>query len=159
MQRHQLGLIAEDDYLLIAIHSNVEDYKLAFLINKHLKTNFRRKDNDLDFFKKEGHITFSIFEYHDIEREDTFYLISNIFKSVEEKITSAGSLFETNNEEKTYYLLPEFKKTEFFLKIVSDETDFYEQNLVAKLNKTPSIVTAYQVDTNHLKSKTNLNFD
>lgn len=159
MQRHQLGLITEDEFMLIAIHGNVEDYKLAFLINKHLNFNLKRKENDLDFFKKEGHITFSVFEYQDIEREDIFCLISNIYKSVTEKITSAGSLFETSNEEKTHYLIPEFKKTEYFLKIVSDELEFYEQKIVAQLNKIPSIITTYQVDLNNLKSKNNLNFD
>lgn len=159
MQRHHLGQIIEDEFILIAIHSNVEDYKLAFLINKHLNFNLKRKENDLDFFKKEGHITFSVFEHQDTEREDFFYLVSNICKSVTEKITSAGSLFETSNEEKTHYLIPEYKKTEFFLKIVSDEPEFYEQNFVAQLNKIPSIITTYQVDLNNLKSKNNLNFD
>src|SRR5690606_35966005 len=104
MQRHQLGQIIEDEFILIAIHGNIEDYKLAFLINKHLNLNLRRKENDLDFYKKEGHITFSVFEYHDIEREVTYCLISNICKSVTEKITSAGSLFDTSNEEKTHFL-------------------------------------------------------
>lgn len=159
MQRHQLGLVVEDEYLLIAIHSTEEDYKLAFLINKFLNYKFKRKEKDLDFYKKEGHIVFSIFEYQDTERDDTLFLISNTFKSIAEKTTSAGSLFETNSEEKTYFLLPEFKKTEYFLKIVSDEPEFYEHNLVAKLNKIPSIITTYMIDTDNLKSKNNLNFD
>ena len=30
----------EDDYLLIGIHSTEEDYRLAYLINKYLKTKF-----------------------------------------------------------------------------------------------------------------------
>lgn len=159
MQRHQLGLVAEDEYLLIAIHSSVEDYRLAFLINKQLNYRFKRKEKDLDFFKKEGHIAFSIFEYNDVERDDSFYLISNTYKSVTEKTTSAGSLFETNEEEKTYYLLPEFKTTEYLLKIVSDNWEFYEHNLLSKLNKIPSVITSYQIDTDNLKSKNNLNFD
>jgi hypothetical protein len=159
MQRHQLGQIIEDEFILIAIHGNIEDYKLAFLINKHLNFSLKRKENDLDFFKKEGHITFSVFEHQNNERDDFFYLINNICKSVTEKITSAGSLFETSNEEKTHYLIPELKTAEFFLKIVSDEPEFYEQKLVSQLNKIPSIITTYQVDLNNLKSKNNLNFD
>jgi hypothetical protein len=159
MQRHQLGQIIEDEFMLIAIHGNIEDYKLAFLINKHLNFNLKRKENDLDFFKKEGHITFSVFEHQNKERDDIFYLISNICKSFSEKVTSAGSLFETSNEEKTHYLIPEFKTAEYFLKIVSDEPEFYEQKLVSQLNKIPSIITTYQVDLNNLKSKNNLNFD
>lgn len=159
MQRHHLGQIIEDEFILIAIHGNIEDYKLAFLINKHLNFTLKRKEKDLDFYKKEGHITFSVFEHQNIERDDTFYLISNIYKAVTEKITSAGSLFETSNEEKTHFLIPEFKTTEYFLKIVSDEPEIYEQKLVAQLNKIPSIITTYQVDLNNLKSKNNLNFD
>src|SRR5690606_2027501 len=123
MQRHQLGQIIEDEFILIAIHGNIEDYKLAFLINRHLNLNLKRKGKDLDFFNKDGHIAFSVFEYQDIEREDTFCLISNICKSVTEKITSAGSLFETSNIEKTHFLIPELKTTEYFLKIVSDEPE------------------------------------
>jgi hypothetical protein len=159
MQRHQLGQIIEDEFLLVAIHSDAEDYKLAFLINKHLNFHLKRKETDLDFYKKEGHITFSVFEHLNKEKEDIFYLISNICKSVAEKTTSAGSLFETSSQENTFYLIPEFKTAEYFLKVVSDEPKLYEQIIVNELNKIPKIITSYQIDLNKLKSKNNLNFD
>jgi hypothetical protein len=159
MQRHNLGLILENEYLLIAIHSNVEDFKLVFLINKHLNLNLKRKATDLDLYKKEGHISFSVFEYYDTEREDIIYLINNSVKTVTEKTTSAGSLFDSSSEEKTHYLIPEYKQTEYFLKIVTDYPKFYERKLLSQLNSIQFLNTAYIVDQSKLKSKNNLNFD
>lgn len=159
MQRHQLGSIMEDEFTLIAIHSNIEDYKLAFLINKHLNIQLKRKENDLDFFKKEGHITFSVFEFENSNSEDVLYLISNTCKTITEKITSAGSLFESSSEEIVHYLIPEFKKTEFILKIIADESEKYQKNLITQLNNIPYIITAYKIDLVNLKSINNLNFD
>ena len=40
------------DYHLIGIHSTLEDYRLAFLLNKHLGVNFKRASYDLDFENK-----------------------------------------------------------------------------------------------------------
>ena len=39
----------EDDYLLIGIHSTEEDYRLAYLLNKHLQLKLARKPQDLDY--------------------------------------------------------------------------------------------------------------
>ena len=42
----------ENDYTLIAIHSNTEPYKLAFEINKKLKIQLKRSSFDLSFKNK-----------------------------------------------------------------------------------------------------------
>ena len=38
-------------YTLIAIHCTVEDYRLAYLLNKYLGINLVRKSKDLDYNK------------------------------------------------------------------------------------------------------------
>ena len=42
MQIHSLGFddFSEDEYSLIGIHTALEDFKLAYLLNKNLSTNF-----------------------------------------------------------------------------------------------------------------------
>ncbi len=159
MQRHNLDLSIDEDFFLIAIHGNIEEYKLAFLINKHLHLRLKRKQKDLDFFNKNTHIAYPVYEYIDEKREDGFYLISNVCKTVTEKTTSAGSLFESGSEQKTHYLVPEYKQSDFLLKIVADETHPYEKEFLSELSKLPGILTAYAIDQNKLKSKQNLNFD
>ena len=39
----------EHDYILIGINSTLEDYRLAYLLNKDLRINLEREPKDLDF--------------------------------------------------------------------------------------------------------------
>jgi len=51
----------EDDYSLIGIHSTEEDYRLAYLLNKHLGTKLSRFKHNLDFQDSEAE--FPLFEF------------------------------------------------------------------------------------------------
>ena len=159
MLRHNLSLAIDEEFLLLAIHSSLEEYKLAFLINKHLNLRFQRKKKDLDFFNKSGSITYPIYKYIDATKDDAFYLLSNVCKTISEKTISAGSLFDIEYEEKTHYLVHEFKQADFLMKILTEEPQMYETDFLSKLSKIPDLVTAYTIDQNKLKSKQNLNFD
>lgn len=48
---------------LIAIHCAIEDYRLAYLLNKYLNITLSRKPKDLDFNK--GITKYALFEYED----------------------------------------------------------------------------------------------
>ncbi len=159
MQRHTLDTDCEEEFLLFALHCNIEEHKLAFLMNKYLDLKLKRRERDLDFFSKEGNISYPIFEFIDPQREDAFHLVNNACKTTSETTTSAGSLFDTNVEEKTNYLIPEYKKADFLFKISSDEITNFESSILPKLAKLPYVVTAYVLDYKKLKSRTNLNFD
>lgn len=159
MQRHTLEPDCEEEYLLFALHCNIEDHKLAFLINKHFDLKLKRRERDLDFFSKDGNITYPIFEYLYPQNEEFYYLVSNSCKTVIETTTSAGSLFEIDTEEKIYHLIPEYKKADYILKIASDDLIKIEARLLPKLVKLPDMITAYPLDYKKLKSRTNLNFD
>jgi len=159
MQRHNLSFAIDEDFLLLAIHSSLEEYKLAFLINKHLNLQFKRKKKDLDFFHKSGTIGYPIYEYFDATKDDTFFLLSNVCKTITEKTVSAGGLFDSEYEEKTHYLVQEFKQADFLIKILTEESSLYEKEFISKLLKIPGIITVYTIDPNKLKSKHNLNFD
>ena len=65
----------EDDYSLIGIHSTEEDYRLAYLLNKHLKTKLMRYKQVLDF--KNSTAEFPLFEYKDEKNFINYYLINN----------------------------------------------------------------------------------
>lgn len=143
----------EDDYLLIGIHSIEEDYRLAYLINKHLNTKFIRYKHNLDFI--DSNKAFPLFEYKNEKTYLNYYLINNKCLHVANEKNNTG-LFG-GNYSTTSYLLPEKKKVDFLLKIEGC-TQEYILELVEKLNKISQIITSYQIETDTLKSKNNLIF-
>ena len=143
----------EDDYLLIGIHSTEEDYRLAYLINKYLKTKFIKYKHSLDF--KDSNVEFPLFEYKNEKTYLNYYLINNKCLHVVNEQYNTG-LFG-GNYSTTSYLLPEKKKVDFLLKIEGSTQEFILE-IVEKLNKINQIITSYQIEIDTLKSKNNLIF-
>ena len=105
----------ELNFTLIGIHTSIEDYRLAYLINTKLNMNLKRKKKDLDFSNKSH---FSIFEWLDNKQLITWNLVSNTCKIEAENIEINNGLFKDHtNVVESFYLLPEHKKVNFFLKI------------------------------------------
>ena len=116
----------DDTYKLIAIYCRLEDYRLAYLLNKHLDLNLERKSDDLDFKYLES--SYSIFEWNNEAQYVTWNLVSNVCKKEEEGLFSTGTLFETNEKVlKTFNLISELNKVDYFIKI-SDEIQNVNEN-------------------------------
>ncbi len=145
-------------YTLIAIHCTIEDYRLAYLLNKYLGINLIRKPSDLDYNKDKS--VYSIFEWEDNKQLTTWSLVSNICKTQETlPQVSQQSLFTAQEQIiKTFNLIPEYKGVNYFLKIDNDTNFSKEAYILNSILNIPQIVTAYSVDVNQLKSKDNLIF-
>lgn len=143
----------EDDFTLIGIHSAEEDYKLAYLLNKHLESNFVRYQFNLDF--KNSNAEFPLFEFKDPNTHINYYLINNKHSQVIENKDNEGLFGGKYNT--ISYLIPEKKRVDYFLKI-EGITNNSTIKLVAHLNKINQIVTSYTIDTSTLKSKNYLIF-
>lgn len=147
----------EVDCTLIAIHCTIEDYRLAYLLNKHLGTNLARRTSNLDF--SFNNATYSIFEWEDAKQLITWCLVSNTYKTEIYKKDPINSLF--NTEEKitqTLYLVPEHKAVNYFLKIDNQFNLSKEKSILNKILKVQQVATAFSIDINQLKSKDNLIF-
>ncbi|MDO7172023.1 IPExxxVDY family protein [Mariniflexile sp. AS56] len=147
----------EVDCTLIAIHCTIEDYRLAYLLNKNLSTNLNRKSSNLDFCVDNA--TYSVFEWEDSKYLTTWCLVSNIYKTEVYKQDNFNSLF--NTEEKvieTIYLVPEYKAVNYFLKIDNEFNLSEEKRILDKILDIPQVATAFSIDINQLKSKDNLIF-
>ena len=159
MALHKLVLddIEDVSYSLLAIHCTVEDFRVAYLLNKHLKISLKRRPEDLDFaFKK---ASFSLFEWKDEEEMITWNLISNVCKVEEDGILNTESLFKVPNKIiRTHNLIPEYKRVNYFLKIFNDGNFINEKSIIANIQQIPHIVTVYSLDASQLKSKDNLIF-
>ncbi len=151
MQIHSLELddFSDDNYTLIGIHSTLDEYKLAYLLNQNLETRFTRANYNLDFENKNNNASFSIYEFINPKFSHNWFLISNQYTNHIEGV-SLG-LFQTN--EITTYLIPEKKKVDYFLKLEGDFEYEYIVKTVDEINKINQVITSYTIDPNLLKSK------
>lgn len=148
----------EAEYTLIAVHCRLEDYRLAYLINKYLGITLTRKASDLDY--NEGQASYSIYEWEDHKQLINWSLVSNICKTEELQKREYKSLFDTQeNIIKTFYLLPEHQTVNYFLKIESEFSFSKEKYILDIILNIPQVATAYSIDSSQLKSKDNLIFN
>ncbi|MEO8255525.1 MAG: IPExxxVDY family protein [Flavobacterium sp.] len=151
----------EIDYSLIAIHTSLEDYRLAYFINQKLNVNLNKSNKEIQITDKEGEVYFSRFHYFEKKKEISWDLIQNINEVIQkQKKEDNQSLFSNFNIEvaKKVYMLPEFKKVNYFLKIENTEEITNLSEIQTQLNSINQISTNYIVDINKIKSKNNLIF-
>ena len=141
----------EKDYKLIAIHSDIEPYKLAFEINKKLKIQLKRSSFDLSFKNKSS--IFDLYKHISEVFNTKLYLILN--KSTDKKKIEGQLLFENFDEQS--YLIPELRKAQYLLKIEGGGFDI--DNLLKKLNEIDNVISSYRTEISSIKSKYNLIFE
>jgi hypothetical protein len=155
-----IGEFDEIDYNLIAIHTSLEDFRLAYFINQKMPINLSKSKDEVQIKIKEGETHFSRFYYYDLEKAISWNLIQNKNEVSQQKKDTIQNLFSNITMEiKTkVFLLPEFKKADYFLKIenIDDTIDVSKIKII--LNTIDSISAVYTVDTNQIKSKNNLIF-
>ncbi len=148
----------DTSFALIAIHCRLEDYRLAYLLNKHLKLNLKRRDHDLDYNYFDA--SFAIFEWQNDNIDRVWNLVANVCKKEEAALQSSGSLFDNQTIlRRTVNLIPELKTVDFLVKISNEDRHFNEKQVINKIQTIPQIITTYSVDIDQLKSKEHLIFD
>lgn len=158
MLSHKLLLDdVEEDFHLLAIHSSMEEYKMAFHLNKRLQISLKRARFDVDFNHGSVQAQYPLYEFKEPAKYRCIYLIKNKYKGPVKKVTSSGSLFvEEEVSPHQTYLIPEYKDVDYFLKIEEDMETGQMQDLVTGISLIPNIITAYLVEVKQLKSKNNL---
>ncbi|WP_299059141.1 IPExxxVDY family protein [uncultured Polaribacter sp.] len=140
---------SKEEYSLIGIHSTLEDYKLAYLLNKNLNTRFCKTKEDLEFIIEKKNASFSVYNYENLEYHIDWLLIANSYR--EENQTVSNQLLLTS-ETKTH-LIPEKKKVDFFIKIYGEFENEFVLKTINKIKSIDNVITAYSIDKNTLKSK------
>lgn len=156
MQIHALDfdISFEETFSLIGIHTVLEDYKLAYLLNKNLQTRFSKAKEELKFENEKNEACFSLYHYEETNCEYDWHLISNSVR-IEKNNNSSELLLSS---EITTYLIPEKKKVDYFIKISGDINYNHVTKVIEKIKKIDQVVTAYKIDKNSLKSKDFLTF-
>jgi len=148
------------DYQLIAIHTTLEDYRLAYQINKCLPIVLSKSHSNISISHKNTEIQFVRFVFEDETALVNWNLIKNKNEFSSENLTVNTGLFANSKSQistKTYFI-PEFKKVDFFLKIGINVSPFEFENTLLQLKKIDNISTVYTVDPETIKSKINLIF-
>ncbi|NMH27633.1 IPExxxVDY family protein [Flavobacterium silvaticum] len=147
----------EIDYRLIAIHTSLEEYRLAFLINQKLRVLLNRCPENIQITAKTGSASLSRYVYDDENSNITWNLLQNksdifkpnttgldLFSGVEARVSSNA------------YLIPEHKKVDFFLQL--QNTNEIPDFITPALQQIPQVTMTYSIDISTIKSRNNLIF-
>jgi hypothetical protein len=139
----------EDDYRLIAIYSNEEDYRMAFLINYHFNFHFTKANA---IIQSKTSAVFNVYEYEDKNYYRNWVLLHNYFLTQHVQVQSGGLFanMETVIEKPLFYI-KELSKARFLLKIEADEPLAFFENFNQKLKSISQIYTAELVDLQQIK--------
>jgi len=138
---------------VLALHSNLEAYQIAFFLNQNASAKFKRI-NDIAMEDKDA--LFLMYEWENPLLDINTTLFSN--KSISEKEqldTNNNTLFNLplRNE---VSLFPKFKQVDFFIKSKDLET---LKLLFKQLNSWKSTSMIYDVSAEKIKNRLNLIFD
>ena len=139
----------QDRFKVIAIHTNLKIFSLAFQINKYCFTNFIRSKNDL---KYKNNSTFLHYSWESKKNGIDFELFENKFNMQIEDTQLTDSLFSINNT-KELSLIDNHKEVDFFIK---QNCYFSTSNLIEKMSRIQNISLIYRVPNNELLENFNL---
>ncbi|UZO81788.1 IPExxxVDY family protein [Aquimarina sp. ERC-38] len=156
-----LDTASEDQYDLIAIHSSLPSYRLAYLLNRELSILLSRENEDVVFHYSDCRAYYPKYQYKDVVYYTTYDLVANYYQyEVEVPNDKANDLFgNTNPGMVKKVLMPELKKAEYLLKITTESSFLEINHLVKKITDITQIITAYTVDSTQLKFKNYLIFE
>ena len=142
----------EIDYDLIAIHSVLEDYRLAYFINQKLPIVLSKSKEEIGITVKEGEAFFIKFDYSDLPNDMLWSLIPNKNEIIIKKKSTGQNLFLNTEVEiaSKVYLLPELKKVDYFLKIENNKGTFEIDEIIKKINTIERIATVYALSLIHI---------
>ncbi len=139
MSRQILSFELDLDFILIAITSQLKDYRLCYHINKELNADFRKiNDYELNLFAGNEPLQFSQYFYQIKASQTEFYIIANHSVSG--------------------FLIPEMGKVNYFMLIKNyfDEEDL--NSMVFRLKQIGNIKTVLRINPKRIKSNENLLF-
>lgn len=140
----------DEEFSLVGIHTNLEDYALAYALNEALKIRLKRVVEDLSFSST---ISYPCFEWKDELYDQNWALFINTCITSHE--TKPNDLFPEELSYTSHQLVPEYKEVNYLLKMDDSELN---ADLLTKIKGIPKVVTAYAIETEKLKSKPNLIF-
>ncbi len=157
LNNHKLNLNQfPENYHLIAIHSDLDEFRLAFFLNKKLNIGLKRKNNDIYFSEQDAN--YSSYEFLDDTKYLNWIFFSNKSlvseKSTDEDLSLFGQGSAALNE---INLLSQQKSVDYFLIIENIANKTYTDKVLKKISEISGVITTFLSD-NKLENKENLIF-
>ena len=153
MPNHKLSLEeAEQNYYVVAVHSILEAYSLAFILNKDLGLNFFRHEFDVSFSNTNEF--YMAYKNNEDKNNPLIYFFANSFNDFNSE-ASASSLFKFNGYKKA--LVPELGKADFIMKYFGRKNDL--PDFIKSVSLLDGVSSCYEYSTLKLRLKENLIFD
>ena len=157
LNSHKLNLNQfSDNYHVIAIHSDLEEFRLAFFLNQKLDINLKRKRKDISLIEIKAN--YSVFEY----LNEAMYLnwiffsnkslMSNKITNEESGLFSQESLFQNEVS-----LIKNPKGVDYFLIIENVKNKTYVKKVLKKISEITGVITSF-ISEKKLENKENLIF-
>ena len=120
-------------FTLIGISCHAKDYRISFLLNKYLCSDFLKiEDLRITLSNKKDPAEFSLYYYYDEDYFNTYYLISN------------------RNQE--FILAPEIKQVDFLLVVEGEFRKAKKEKLLKTIRNIPNILLATEVKFAEIKN-------
>ena len=150
----------QEDFFVIAIHTSLEDYRLAYYLNLNLGIFLSKNNFDVESQEKEGKSSFTRFTFEDKKKYINWDLVQNKNEIETSENITTQDLFSGFKDKfsTSAYLLPEYKKVDYFIKIENAENEIDINQIVVQINSIESIKMVYAIDSEKIKSKNNLIF-
>ena len=157
LNSHKLNLNQfSDNYHVIAIHSDLEEFRLAFFLNQKLDINLKRKRKDISLIEIKAN--YSVFEY----LNEAMYLnwiffsnkslMSNKITNEESGLFSQESFFQNEVS-----LIKNPKGIDYFLIIENVKNKTYVKKVLKKITEIRGVITSF-ISEKKLENKENLIF-
>lgn len=157
LNSHKLNLNQfSDNYHVIAIHSDLEEFRLAFFLNQKLDINLKRKRKDISLIEIKAN--YSVFEY----LNEAMYLnwiffsnkslMSNKITNEESGLFSQESFFQNEVS-----LIKNPKGVDYFLIIENVKNKTYVKKVLKKISEIRGVITSFMSEKK-LENKENLIF-
>jgi hypothetical protein len=129
---HKLKIDTRFPFLTIGISCHENDYRLIWAVNAKLNTAFVKIEDFNDCSEAEAEKSFSRYFFEDADRYLSFYILSN----------------RCDNG----YLIPEYRKVDYFLFLKGEMEAGFTEALVAKLKQVDILSTAFVIENRTIRS-------
>ncbi|MCX6247216.1 MAG: IPExxxVDY family protein [Bacteroidetes bacterium] len=120
-------------FTLIGISCHVKDYRISFLLNKHLGSDFlKMEDLKVALNNKKDPTGFSLYYYHDEDYFNTYYLMAN--------------------RSQEFVLAPEVKQVDYLMIIEGEFRKAQKDRLIKSIRNIPNVLTAYEIKFAEIKN-------
>jgi len=156
LNNHKLNLNQfSENYYLIAIHSDLDEFRLAFFLNDKLSIGLIRKNNDIILHENKSN--YSIYEYLDEAMFLKWIFFSN--KSLVAEKTSNNELLNLFSQENIVQneisFINQPKGVDYFLVIENVKNKIYVEKVLKKISEIRGVITAF-ISDKKLENKENL---